>query len=419
MNIELTDEQKSIIKDAVHWFHYSSEQVFEYSGPAGSGKSLVMHAIIDALGLQEYEYTAMAYTGSATTVMKINGFITARTIHSSLYKPIETNYIDPYTGETKKKIEFVYAGLNSDIVKLICIDEGSMVPFHMGHDLFRTGIKILVCGDLNQLPPVKDTELFLKDPSRVHFLTKIMRQARYSAIVEFSQRILYDEPIEPGDYGDLIVIPRDLFEQYENQILPKYNILICGLNKTRDYYNYHIRKDILHKKTLLPELGERIICRKNNWDIELDGVNLTNGLSGTAANMPGISSYKKKGIFNLDFIPDLFPTVTFRGLECDYNYFLADSKSRNAMKEFGNPLYRPDGEKFEFGYSITTHLSQGSQYLTGIYLQEFFGGGPDIRKRLNYTGITRFRNKCIFVIPPLNFYVPILKSVVSINERSV
>ena len=72
-------------------------------------------------------------------------------------------------------------------------------------------------------------------------------------IVEFSQRILYDEPIEPGDYGDLIVIPRDLFEQYENQILPKYNILICGLNKTRDYYNYHIRKDILHKKTLLPE----------------------------------------------------------------------------------------------------------------------------------------------------------------------
>jgi ATP-dependent exoDNAse (exonuclease V) alpha subunit len=89
------------------------------------------------------------------------------------------------------------------------------------------------------------------------------------------------------------------------------------------------------------------------------------------------------------------------------------------MKEFGNPLYRPEGEKFEFGYSITTHLSQGSQYLTGIYLQEFFGGGPDIRKRLNYTGITRFRNKCIFVIPPLGVYVPILKSVVSINGRSV
>ena len=252
MNIELTDEQKSVIKAAVHWFHYSSDQVFEYSGPAGSGKSLVMHAIIEALNLEEYEYAAMAYTGSATTVMKINGFVNARTIHSSLYKPVEINYIDPYTGENKKKVEFMYVGLNSDVVKLICIDEGSMVPFHMGHDLFRTGIKILVCGDLNQLPPVKDTELFLKDPSRVHFLTKIMRQAKYSAIVEFSQRILYNEPIEPGDYGDLIVIPRDLFEQYEDQILPRYNILICGLNKTRDYYNYHIRKDILHKKALLP-----------------------------------------------------------------------------------------------------------------------------------------------------------------------
>jgi ATP-dependent exoDNAse (exonuclease V) alpha subunit len=89
------------------------------------------------------------------------------------------------------------------------------------------------------------------------------------------------------------------------------------------------------------------------------------------------------------------------------------------MKEFGNPLYRPDGEKFEFGYAITTHLSQGSQYFNGIYLQEYFGGGYDINKRLNYTGITRFRHKCIYVIPSLGIQVPILKSVVSINGRSV
>ena len=417
--IELTDEQQNIIKAAVYWFYNSSEQVFEYSGPAGAGKSVVMHAIIDALELDEWEYAAMAYTGSATTVMKINGFVNAKTIHSSLYKPIEVNDVDPITGKERKKLRYIYTGLNNDIVRLICIDEGSMVPYHMGYDIFRTGIKILVCGDLNQLPPVKDKELFLTDSSKVHFLTKIMRQAQYSAIVEFSQRILYGENIEPGEYNDLIVLPRNIFEQYENQIIPKYRIIICGLNKTRDYYNYHIRKDILRKNAILPELGERIICRKNNWDIELDGVNLTNGLSGTVANMPGINTFNRKGLFKLDFIPDLFPTITFRDIECDYPYFIADNKTRQCMKEFGNPLYRPEGEKFEFGYAITTHLSQGSQYFDGIYLQEYFGGGADMCRRLNYTGITRFRQKCIFVIPTPAIQVPILKSVVSINGRSV
>ena len=111
--IELTDEQQNIIKAAVYWFYNSSEQVFEYSGPAGAGKSVVMHAIIDALELDEWEYAAMAYTGSATTVMKINGFVNAKTIHSSLYKPIEVNDVDPITGKKRKKLRYIYTGLNS------------------------------------------------------------------------------------------------------------------------------------------------------------------------------------------------------------------------------------------------------------------------------------------------------------------
>ena len=45
------------------------------------------------------------------------------------------------------------------------------------------------------------------------------------------------------------------------------------------------------------------------------------------------------------------------------------------MKEFGNPLYRPEGEKFEFGYAITTHLSQGSEANRGIYIDEWMGKG--------------------------------------------
>ena len=47
MGIQFTDEQQRLIKEAVRWYKYSSEQVLQYSAPAGAGKSTVMHAIIN------------------------------------------------------------------------------------------------------------------------------------------------------------------------------------------------------------------------------------------------------------------------------------------------------------------------------------------------------------------------------------
>ena len=419
MSIEFTTEQISLITEACNWFRYNdSKQIFQYSAPAGAGKSTVMHAIIDSLGLSKEEVAPMAYTGAATTIMRINGFTNACTIHSWLYSPMERIVIDPITKKQKKEIKYVFKGISSSAYKLICIDEGSMVPLHMKKDILRNGIKILVCGDLNQLPPVKDKPAFLND-GNVRFLNRIMRQAEGSAIVEFSQRILHGLDIPPGNYGDLTVLPMNVFKQYEREIIPRMDIVICGLNKTRDALNEYIREDILNKgNSPLPTLGEKVICRKNNWELECDGINLTNGLSGTIMNMPSIYGYKNSK-FMIDFVPDLFPTIKFYNIECDFKYFTASTKQRYAMKEFGNPLYRPEGEKFEFSYAITTHLSQGSQFMNGIYIQEYFGGGPEMRKHLNYTGITRFRNKCIYVTPPIGVYIPIKKSVIKIDGKSV
>ena len=49
MGIQFTDEQQRLIKEAVRWYKYDSEQVLQYSAPAGAGKSTVMHAIINEL----------------------------------------------------------------------------------------------------------------------------------------------------------------------------------------------------------------------------------------------------------------------------------------------------------------------------------------------------------------------------------
>ena len=95
-------------------------------------------------------------------------------------------------------------------------------------------------------------------------------------------------------------------------------------------------------------------------------------------------------IFNIDFRPDLLVN-SFKNIDCDYKYFVADPKDRERIK---NDEYSK-GNKFEYAYCSTTHLSQGSEYSGGIYIEEQLGG--NIQNSLNYTGITRFKNFLIYV----------------------
>ena len=82
MGIELTNEQIYATYDAETWFRSStSGQVFEISGPAGSGKTTLVLYIIEKLGLRKKDVLFCAYMGKAATQLIRNG-LPARTIHS-------------------------------------------------------------------------------------------------------------------------------------------------------------------------------------------------------------------------------------------------------------------------------------------------------------------------------------------------
>jgi ATP-dependent exoDNAse (exonuclease V) alpha subunit len=102
-------------------------------------------------------------------------------------------------------------------------------------------------------------------------------------------------------------------------------------------------------------------------------------------------------LFALDFKPDLSNSI-FKDLLCDYRYFTADANSRKFIKNSPYSI----GEKFEFGYAITTHMAQGSEYNNGIYFEEYLN--PDINHRLNYVGASRFRNFLIYVKKRPSYY---------------
>ena len=219
--INFTDEQEALIREAIVWYHTSSDQVFEYSAPAGAGKSTVMHAIIEALGLKESEVAPMAYTGAASVIMRRNGFLNARTIHSWIFTPLNQSELAEILGRNDKKYlekygKFKFKGFDSyqqDTIKLICIDEAAQVSRDIVNLILMLGKKIIACGDLNQLPPVIGEPGFLNpEKHKVYFLTKIMRQAEGSPIVQIANCVKNGYVPPFGQYGRTFVIPDHLFK---------------------------------------------------------------------------------------------------------------------------------------------------------------------------------------------------------------
>lgn len=389
--MKLNKQQAYVLNKCVDWYFNSSEQVFQFSGGPGTGKSFLLNNIIKALGLSLNEIAPMSYIGCACIVMRTKGLSNAKTIHSTLFRPVEVMEIDDngkvvfdtYFNRPKYKLGMEPRPL--DGIKLLIIDEGGSVPYSLRDEILSRGIKVLVCGDLDQLPPVADKPAFLYT-GKVYRLTECMRQAAGSSIVYLADRAIKGLPIQPGLYNDSLVIYED---ELTDQMLTYAEMFICGKNKTRDYINKRYRQNILNIHSDIPRFGEKVICRKNNWMLEVDGISLANGLLGTVINDPGVQSFDNK-TYKMDFKP-INLNVYFKDLVCDYSYIKAPYEMKTMIKNNRYSL----GEKFEFAYAISCHLSQGSQFRNGIYLEEFLS--KDIQKNLNYTGITRFSQGMIYV----------------------
>lgn len=387
------------MNDAVNWYYNGPDQVFQIAGNPGTGKSVMLNAIIDAAKIDRNRIAPMAYTGAAANVMRFKGFANARTVHSWLLTPVQEAVRDKNGSVIKNdyfnipEVGLGFAPKKLEDIDLIVIDEAGMIPAGpLQYAIEKHGIKILVAGDLDQLPPIGDKPAYLFS-GKVHILDEIMRQARGSGIVYLSQRLKKGLPIHLGYYGDCYVV-------YDTDVTDKMvlnsDILICGKNETRQLLTDTIRKDIFHYGDGLPVHGERLVCRNNNWRLERDGINLTNGLVGCVSNYPDVTSFDKK-TFTIDFKPNLINSV-FEDLLIDYKYFSADFKDKQRLKY----AKYSKGEKLEYAYAITAHISQGSQYANGMYFEEYLN--KDINKNLHYTGITRFSNSCVYVKKKPKYY---------------
>lgn len=391
-NIELTDEQIALKKEMAHWYkHYGTgKPYYYYSGAAGTGKTTVVQSFIEDLGLEFHQVVSCAYVGKAVLVLLRHG-LNASTIHSLIYVPTVSTkrecVLDEFgnpTYQNKKKMEFRLKDKLSPDIKLIIVDERGMVNDKILEDILSFGIPVILTGDHNQLAPVFGKATNLDSPDFI--LTKIMRQAEGDPIVYLSQCILKDIPLECGIYGKSEVVNR---KEINASVVNDYDIILCAKNATRDLLNDTIRQNILGYPDRKPVVGDKLICRKNDKTEENDGIFLTNGLMGTIQDIDFCSAYR--GILYLDLLPD-FMDKPFEKLSVDYDYLMADYKVR---KEYSFNKNR-ELQRFEYGYAITTHLSQGSEWSRVLYMDEYMHDEETMR-RLRYTAITRARDMITYV----------------------
>lgn len=355
-----TPDQTNALAAIKKWYRHSNKQVFKMTGAAGTGKSTVIAHLQEELNLAGMSYAV--FTGKGALVLNNKG-LPAITIHKLIYNCAR----DPETGEGVFTLK---EELDKE-TSLIVIDEGSMVGTSLFDDLLSFGIKVLIVGDHNQLPPVKDTGRLVGSDVE---LREITRQAKDSPIIRLSQDVLNDNKIPFGKYADgILVVPRSMLcmDYYVNA-----DQVICGLNRTRNKLNQEIRFHLDFMDDV-PMDGEKLICLKNDWHKVVQDCALMNGMIGTVSNI-----WDKFTYFRADFHPDSL-TKKFH-VRMDKSIFTGQAVPTEMARKMNY---------FDYGYAITCHKAQGSEFDKIVINADYFV--HDSYKQWLYTAVTRAKKAIV------------------------
>jgi exodeoxyribonuclease-5 len=421
--------QAAAIAEVRDWFETRTDQqqVFRLFGYAGSGKSTVLKFALDDLGLSPHRSTkdgtcvpgvvTATFTGKAALVLNRKG-TPARTIHSLIYSVIESTEEEVAAAAVKVQeaeaaarrltgfdrtaseagIEAMRQALSamkhprfalnpqSDAAdaKLIVLDEVSMVGEEMARDLMSFGKPILVLGDPGQLPPIKGEGAFTRDVPDV-MLTEIHRQAAESAIIRLATMARMGEPIGFGTYDSFVAKLR------KGDITPDQALrggqLICGLNATRLQLNNAMRAAAGFGGTYLPTgATEKIICLKNQNDL-----GLINGMFLTLEGIVDEGSLYFSAIVHDEDGRRVGPPDSngrpgrLRVYKGHFEDHVANDLKRHDRDWKDKRLLT----EATFGWAITAHKAQGSQWENVIVWDDGMGRTDLDRRRWLYTAITR------------------------------
>lgn len=381
---DLSKDQKAVYDNVLKWYNDKNDLLFKFGGFAGTGKTSLLSILAKKFG----EGTAFCcFTGKAANVLKTKlneskaEYSYCGTIHGLIYKPIIDQKTLEVIGWTRK---------SSIKENLIVIDEGSMVGSRIWNDLVRFGVKILVIGDHFQLPPI-NSFINLMDKPDVK-LEKIHRQAESNPIIKLSMLVREGKDIKNSNIGDdrIAYISRNdlltiesFFDEMFNKRDPLESAVLSLFNNTRNTNNKIIRE--MCNKDKDPEENDIVICLKNTHDVDFS---IFNGMRGVVK-----SSIKlNRNLYNMDIdFPDDDLHITNNVSTHQFNQPYTFSNILD-LKKFGVKVkkWSDVGLLFDYGYALTTHKSQGSEFESVmVFVEKFRGKGEEYFNRWLYTSITR------------------------------
>lgn len=394
--MELNNKQKQGLDIAVDRYK-RKERYTVISGYAGTGKSTLVKFIVAALPNinpdEDVIYTS--FTGKATQVLQKKGNKNVSTLHKLLFESIPK----PDGTFFRKPVEFIP-------YKIVIVDECSMVPKELLQRLIKYNVHIICLGDPGQLPPInKNEDNHLLDNPHI-FLDEIMRQEAESEIINLTMDIRAGKPLAHYQGKEVQVLNKD---ELTTGMLLWADQIICAKNETRIALNNQMRN--LLGRSGGPQDGDKVICLKNNWDIYSVNDNpLVNGTIGylkdsfsTYINLPrqitSDGQPKKLDILTANFISDTkedygilnmdkqLITTGVPGLDWKTSYKMG----RNWRFQDKIP------DQFTYGYAITCHKSQGSEWDNVLVIEEGFPFEKEEHKQWLYTAATRAAKKLVII----------------------
>ena len=421
-------------------------QDFFFGGYAGTGKTTVLPAAIESMGLSPEDVAFCAPTGKAAKVMgeKLRGFgmnVTPTTIHKLIYLPKRARadaiqaeidrlkqslltakaeggssvYLDGIEGPVSiKQAEQRLKELNFDLIramdnddgpkfslrsfhdfperaKLIVVDEGSMVGKDIATDLATFGRPILAFGDPGQLPPVQDEYGFdCHNPDA--FLTEIHRQAQDNPIIRLATLAREGKDIPINDYGSGVkVVDRRNDDVTLN--MDREAMIICGTHKKRWSLTKKIRTALGYTESG-PGTGEPLMFVKNS--LRLSG--MVNGtivecMTDHGDLVDGDATMSLR-VRDLEGGTGEYDVVCAQGLFEEHHL-----RRRNSYTAPSSLAFKAKREKehLDWAHVITCHKSQGSQW-DDVVVHDESGVFRSDASRWLYTAITRAAQRLTVVV---------------------
>ena len=448
----MPNEGQNALLDKLSRFIISpvERKAFILLGYAGTGKTSMMAALVQAYKELQQKVVLLAPTGRAAKVLSRYAHTPAYTTHKFIYR--------------QKRLGEEVFSLNDNLYKntLFIVDESSMISGIRDNQTFGSGIllddlvkyvysgdgcSLLLLGDNAQLPPI-GTELSpaLREEYMAkyslnitsHTLTEVARQALDSGILSNATTLRHVALNPHNSVGkdmwgylqqsaDLEMISgSDFIEKIEESyrdIGAEQTIILTRTNKRTNIYNQGIRARILWREEEI-ENGDRLMVSKNNyfWTEKYENLPfLANGDTLEISRLRNIREmygfhfadaqlraldydWEIDAVIWLDTLHSDSPEMNnglhrelFGRIAEDYPE-LAHNRKKLIETIYQSPYY--NALQVRFAYAVTGHKSQGGQW-KHVYIDPYKGGELHADEegfyRWLYTAVTRASEKVYFI----------------------